>query len=54
MKKQQKKAKPDQVRVTLRMDREVWSDARHAALDRGIPFGRLVSDALRVYLGVKS
>lgn len=55
MKKQRtEKAKPDQARATVRMDKAVWSDARHAALDRGISFGKLVEDALRAYLGVKS
>ena len=55
MKKQKPvKPKPDQVRATIRMDRDVWSAARHAALDRGVSFGKLVEDALRAYLGVKS
>jgi predicted HicB family RNase H-like nuclease len=54
MKKQRtEKAKP-QARATVRMDRDVWTAARHAALDKGISFGRLVEDALRAYLGVKS
>ena len=51
--KQTEKATPDAARATVRMDREVWSAARHAALDRGISFGKLVEDALRAYLGVK-
>ncbi len=55
MKKQRtERAKPDQARATVRMDRDVWAAARHAALDRGVSFGKLVEDALRAYLGVKS
>lgn len=53
MKKAIEKAKPANVKATLRMSRDVWSAARHAALDKGISFGRLVEDALRAYLGVK-
>jgi predicted HicB family RNase H-like nuclease len=54
MKKQAvEKTKPANVKATLRMSREVWSMARHAALDKGVSFGRLVEDALRAYLGGK-
>jgi predicted HicB family RNase H-like nuclease len=56
MKKQAtEKVKPvnDDVKATVRMSREVWSMARHAALDRGVSFGRLVEDALAAYLKVK-
>jgi hypothetical protein len=46
------KVKPvnDDVKATVRMGRDVWTMARHAALDRGISFGRLVEDALAAYL----
>jgi len=55
MKKQIGKVKVDDtVKCTVRMGRDVWTMARHAALDRGVSFGRLVEDALRAYLGVKS
>jgi predicted HicB family RNase H-like nuclease len=49
MKKTEKKT----MKATVRMSRDVWSAARHAALDRGVSFGKLVEDALRAYLGVK-
>lgn len=54
MKKQQKKPKAEQVRATLRLDREVWVAARKDAIDQGIHFGRYVEDALRAHLGGKS
>jgi hypothetical protein len=54
MKKQQKKTKADQVRVTLRMSEDVWREARHAALDQNVPFGRYVEAALVAYRGGKS
>jgi hypothetical protein len=51
MKKQKTvKPKPDQARATLRLDREIWTAARKQAIDQGVPFGRLVEDALRAYL----
>jgi predicted HicB family RNase H-like nuclease len=53
MKKQQpaEKAKPtdDVVKATVRMSREAWIAARHAALDKGISFGRFVEEALMNY-----
>jgi hypothetical protein len=54
MKKQQQKPKPDQVRATLRLDREIWVAARKQAIDQGVHFGRYVENALRSYLGGKS
>lgn len=51
MKKQQQKPKPDQVRATLRLDREIWVAARKQAIDQGVHFGRYVENALRSYLG---
>jgi predicted HicB family RNase H-like nuclease len=53
MKKQSKRKADNIVRATVRINRDVWSAARHAALDRGTSFGQLVEDALRAYLGVK-
>jgi hypothetical protein len=53
MKKQRTEKAKQQARATIRMDRDVWSAARHAALDRGVSFGRLVEDALTVYLSLK-
>jgi hypothetical protein len=50
MKKQRTEKAKQQARATVRMDREMWAAARHAALDRGVSFGRLVEDALRAYL----
>lgn len=51
--KKQTEQKSERVRATVWLSRDVWKTARVAALDRGIPFGRLVEDALRAYLGVK-
>lgn len=48
MKKKPEKMK--QARATVRMDRDVWSAARHAALDRGVSFGKLVETAVVAYL----
>jgi hypothetical protein len=55
VKKQTEKVKPDPMKMksTVWMDRAVWAAARHAALDRGVSFGKLVEDALRAHLGVK-
>jgi hypothetical protein len=49
----QQSEKPDRVRATVWMNRDIWSAARHAALDKGVAFGRLVEDALTVYLTMK-
>lgn len=54
MKKRTEKVKPDDtVKCTVRMGRDVWAMARHAALDRGVSFGALVEAALVVYLKVR-
>jgi predicted HicB family RNase H-like nuclease len=48
-----KKTEVKTMKATVRMSYDVWSAARHAALDRGVSFGKLVEDALVTYLKVK-
>ena len=49
----QRSKKPDRVRSTVWMSRDIWTAARHAAVDRNISFAKLIENALTMYLGVR-
>lgn len=38
------------IRTTVRLDEDIFKEARKKAIDEGKPFGELINDALYVYL----
>jgi len=38
------------IRTTVRFDDDIFKQARTAAIDKRVPFGNLVNDALKTYL----
>jgi hypothetical protein len=50
MPRQPRKTEPETARSTLYLDRELWNEARKAAIDEGVPVTRLVERLIREYL----
>jgi len=41
------------IRTTVRLDEELFKDARKKAIDQGVAFAKIVNEALRNYLKVE-
>lgn len=39
------------IRTTVRLDEDLFKDARKKAIDERVPFAQIVNEALAVYLG---
>lgn len=38
------------IRTTVRLDEQIFKEIRKKAIDKRVPFGNLVNDALKIYL----